>query len=274
MFTFLLYTLALAGDLGSLEEAQKAADGLVFLLRAPGNCLEVIPVLPPNPPSKNMAALWIRGSFHDSGAFDIMNITHPGSDASVLSFLDLPMNAGLPESIATRFKRNINANISNSDLIALAGQVSVTHCGGPNFKFYPGRVDTTTPVSPEGRVPEGNETFDSIVSKLRRVGFTNEDIVALVTGSHSMGGIHKRISPDLTNNTFVPFDRTPGVFDNDVFQRTLNGRCPIPFDCEIAKHPTFRPIVERYARDQQAFFDQYAISFTKMVPFFINHSLI
>ncbi|KAJ1341781.1 hypothetical protein BSLG_003676 [Batrachochytrium salamandrivorans] len=48
----------------------------------------------------------------------------------------------------------------------------------------------------------------------------------------------------VTNKTFVPFDLTPGVFDNDVFKRVLQGICAVPVDCDIANDPELRPIVQ------------------------------
>lgn len=99
---------------------------------------------------------------------------------------------------------------------------------------------------------------------MRALGFSNRDIVALVTGSHTMGGIHQRNSPEVTNSQFTPGDTTPGVFDNDVFHQVLLGKCAIPIDCQIALDPDMRPIVQEFAKDQAAFFTQYAISFPKM----------
>jgi catalase (peroxidase I) len=92
----------------------------------------------------------------------------------------------------------------------------------------------------------------------------NTDIVTLVTGSHTMGGAHSAISPHATNKTFAPFDTTPGVFDNDVFKQMLMGRCVLNIDCAIGKDPEMRDIVETFAKDQDAFFQQYAKSFNKM----------
>ena len=60
-----------------------------------------------------------------------------------------------------------------------------------------------------------------------------------------MGGIHRANSPTLTNEKFVPFDDTSGIFDNRVFNFTLKGYCPVPLDCEIANDPVFGPIAKR-----------------------------
>ena len=260
MFLFPAVVVAL-----SSAELQRVSDGLVFILQAPGNCLSSSVDLPATSPSKNMAALWLRASFHDSATWTDNLADSPGCDASLLASVDENVNLGIKESLVTRFTQNIMANISNADAIAIGGQITIAHCGGPNIPFASGRVQTTNPTTTNGPIPEPDETFTNIMAKMTRMGFNNLDVVALVTGSHSLGGIHAAISPMLTNQTFVPFDNTPGVFDNDVFKRTLNGICPVPFDCQIANDPVLRVIVQRFANDQNEFFRQYVISYQKMI---------
>jgi catalase (peroxidase I) len=64
--------------------------------------------------------------------------------------------------------------------------------------------------------------------------------------------------------TYIPFDDTPGVFDNNVFKKTISGYCPLSFDCQVAEDPVLGVIAKLYADDQTAFFKQYAISFQKL----------
>jgi hypothetical protein len=141
--------------------------------------------------------------------------------------------------------QNPKVNMSKADMIALAGQVSITHCGGLNFPFRAGRQDASTHTSPVGRLPSGNIRLPEARPIFERMGWNNEDIVVLVTGSHTMGGVHKANSPEVTNQTFVPFDDTAGIFDNHVFKYTLKNKCAIPLDCDIANDPVLRPIVEK-----------------------------
>ena len=261
ILTALAYSYA-AQAIGSIEATQNAANSFTFILAAPSNCLQTLNDLPQSSVSKNMAAMWIRATFHDAGTWDGKS---GGADASLLSFLDYEENAGLAPSIAPKFMQNPQVKMSKADMIALAGQISISHCGGPNMTFRAGRLDTTKPTSPINRIPVGNSTLAAFRPRLAAMGWTNEDIVVLITGSHTMGGIHGKNTPALTSKPFVPFDDTPGIFDNNVFKKTLEGYCPVPMDCEIAKDPILRPLVEKYANDQQAFFDQYAISFTKLI---------
>ncbi|KAJ3014751.1 UNVERIFIED_CONTAM: L-ascorbate peroxidase 3 [Siphonaria sp. JEL0065] len=231
----------------------------------PFGCGVNVDDMPPTAPSQNLAALWLRGAFHDVGKYD--PATQVPSQGLLPSYLNQPENNGIGVSIATNFASKFKFNYSSADFIALAGQVTVTHCGGPVFNFSLGRVDapattkfTDLPLLPDDIL----DTYQVIKQKLQRLGFNNQDIVALVMGSHSIGGAHKAISPHATNKKFQPFDTTPGIFDNDVFKEALKGNCVLNVDCNIAKDPELKPIVQLYANDQKAFFTQYAESYVKM----------
>jgi catalase (peroxidase I) len=143
----------------------------------------------------------------------------------------------------------------------------VTHCGGPSFGFIQYRNDAPpTPFNglPQ-KLPDDNaHTYAQMKQMLRRIGFSNVDIVTLVAGSHTLGGAHSVISPHATNKSFAPFDATPGVFDNDIFKQLLQGKCILNIDCGIGKDPEMKDIIELFAKDQDAFFQQYAESFNKM----------
>ena len=246
---------------GSTEASQAAANAFRFIIEAPRNCLEAIADMKDSK-NKNIAALWIRAAFHDAGTWNAETRTG-GADASLTQFLNVPENAGFGNSLAPRFHQN--SDFSKADSIALAAQVSVTHCGGPSMKFRTGRQDAQIPTSPHGLIPNGTMTLNAVRPMFARMGWTNEDIVALVTGSHSMGGVHGENSPDVTNKSFIPFDDTAGIFDNHVFKFTLRGNCAVQIDCDIANDPELRPIVQRYANDQNAFFEQYTKSFEKLL---------
>ena len=255
------FLLVLINAQPTLEESQSVSDALEFIIKAPRNCLEAIADMKDSK-NKNIAALWLRAAFHDAGTWN-QEFKSAGADASLANFLNVPENAGFGNSLAPRF--HSVPKFSKADSIALAAQVSVTHCGGPKINFRGGRVDATVPTSPVGLIPNGTMGLAEVRPIFARMGWTNEDIVALVTGSHSMGGVHTENSPEITKKEFIPFDDTAGIFDNHVFNFTLKGNCAVKIDCDIANDPELRPIVERFARDQNAFFEQYAISFAKMV---------
>ena len=165
--------------------AQKSADALVFCLQAPRNCAAD---LPPNAPPKDLAALWIRAAFHDAGTFDSLDSANPGgANGHLVYTADFGDNKGLANTLANqRITARQNYNISNADLIALGGAVTVTHCGGPKIPFRGGRIDVNTSTttisllqSNVARLPTSNEAYSTIKSKLLRLGFSFADIAAL-----------------------------------------------------------------------------------------------
>ena len=168
--------------------AQKSADALIFLLQAPGNCLISATDLPADAPSKNLAALWIRAAFHDAGTFDSLDSANPGgANGHLVYTADFGDNKGLANTLANqRITARQNYNISNADLIALGGAVTVTHCGGPKLPFRGGRVDVNTSSTPisllqsnVARLPASNEAYATVKSKLLKLGFSFADIAAL-----------------------------------------------------------------------------------------------
>ncbi|RKO83190.1 heme peroxidase [Blyttiomyces helicus] len=138
--------------------------------------------------------------------------------------------------------------------------------GGIHYSFFPGRIDiAVNGTDPDHRIPEANDTITDVLAMFARMGLSNVDAMVLTTGSHTMGGVHKAISPKFTNETFTPFDNTPGVFDNDVFKHVTTGRCALPIDCRFAEDATLGPIMRNYAQNETAFFTQYALSFEKLL---------
>jgi catalase (peroxidase I) len=79
---------------------------------------------------------------------------------------------------------------SAADALSLGGAVTVRHCGGPSIDWAPGRIDVTSlasATSPDGLLPDAADSFAVSIAKMRRMGLTDIQIVALSTGSHSMG---------------------------------------------------------------------------------------
>ena len=85
---------------------------------------------------------------------------------------------GLTESIAPKFQQNPQVSMSKADMIALAGLVSITHCGGPSMKFRAGRVDAKpghyTP--PHNRIPDPKVSLVDFKKRAAEMGWTNEDV--------------------------------------------------------------------------------------------------
>ncbi|KAJ3194231.1 hypothetical protein HDU67_004817, partial [Dinochytrium kinnereticum] len=197
------------------EILRRASSLLTFNINLPGGCLFQDVDLAGNP-SRNLAALWLRALFHDAGTFDPATGTG-GMDGSLESDaeLALPDNTGLARSMATRFLINLDGHerISDADKIAMGAVVTVKHCGGPDVPFRPGRADSAPKTAPNDFTRLAADPFDSlanVTANFARMGFSKVDMLVLVAGSHTLGGVHKAITPKVTNETFVPFDDTPG----------------------------------------------------------------
>ncbi|KAJ3072782.1 hypothetical protein HDU98_002942 [Podochytrium sp. JEL0797] len=250
----------------SVADAQSITNRLAFLILAPGECLKQTSDLGSNPLSDNMAGLWLRAIFHDAGTFNAADGSG-GLDASLLTLNEssnFEINGGLAPSLAPN--KIDTGSMSNADVIALAGIVTVATCGGPQVPFRAGRQSTTVPNNFVQMLPHDPLSPVSVIQAgFERMGLTALDMVTLTVGSHSMGGARKAISPTVTNETFAPFDDTPGVFDNHIFKQVLTGKCILPIDCAFAKIPALRSIIQSFANNQSAFFEQYAISLDKML---------
>ncbi|KAJ3089495.1 L-ascorbate peroxidase 3 [Quaeritorhiza haematococci] len=149
-----------------------------------------------------------------------------------------------------------------ADLINLAAISSTRECGGPNIPFYAGRADATI-ADPAGRFAPSDANATVVKAAFLRMGMTVRDAVAL-SGAHTVGGM-RFFDANLTRVEFVPFDSTPDVFDNQIFKEILDGTATQIFNLDLANDPETRPIVEEFAKNQNAFFKQYVESYTKMM---------
>ncbi|RKO89289.1 hypothetical protein BDK51DRAFT_38566 [Blyttiomyces helicus] len=138
------------------------------------------------------------------------------------------------------FQTDANTTIFIADAINLAAIGVISAYGGTQLPFNSGLIQSG--LDPAGLIPLPSDPVNITVQNMTRMGFDDQQIVAIVTGSHALGGVHAANHPHLTSLEFDAFDDTPGVFDNDIFKQTLKGNCKIPFDCLLAQNEPFKCI--------------------------------
>uniref|UniRef100_A0A804P5N9 L-ascorbate peroxidase n=2 Tax=Zea mays TaxID=4577 RepID=A0A804P5N9_MAIZE len=116
---------------------------------------------------------------------------------------------------------------------------------------------------PEGRLPDATKGSNHLRQVFgKQMGLSDQDIVAL-SGGHTLGRCHKERS-----GFEGAWTTNPLVFDNSYFKELLSGDkeglLQLPSDKALLSDPVFRPLVEKYAADEKAFFDDYKEAHLKL----------
>ncbi|KAI9123737.1 hypothetical protein QN277_004932 [Acacia crassicarpa] len=213
--------------------------------------------------SRNCAPIMLRLAWHDAGTYDAKTKTG-GPNGSIRNEEEYShgSNNGLKKAIdfceEVKGKR---PKITYADLYQLAGVVAVEVTGGPTIDFVPGRRDSN--ICPRaGRLPDANQGVPHLRDIFYRMGLSDKDIVAL-SGGHTLGRAHPERS-----GFDGPWTEEPLKFDNSYFVELLKGDSEgllkLPTDKALLEDPEFRRYVELYARDEDAFFRDYAESHKKL----------
>ncbi|CAI9275730.1 unnamed protein product [Lactuca saligna] len=213
--------------------------------------------------NKNCAPIMLRLAWHDAGTYDV-NTKTGGPNGSIRNEEEFSHGSNNGLKIAIDFCEEIKSKhprITYADLYQLAGVVAVEVTGGPTVDFVPGRKDSK--ISPkEGRLPNATKGAPHLRDIFYRMGLSDKDIVAL-SGGHTLGKAHADRS-----GFDGPWTRDPLKFDNSYFVELLKGESEgllkLPTDIALLDDPAFRPYVELYAKDEDAFFNDYAISHKKL----------
>ncbi|CAL4967091.1 unnamed protein product [Urochloa decumbens] len=191
--------------------------------------------------------------------------------------------------------------VSCADILALASRVLVTMTGGPRYPISLGRRDSlsSSPTAPDVELPHANYTVDHLIQLFTAKGFTVQELVAL-SGAHTLGFSHCKefadrlysfrdkggkpeafdptMNPSLAKGlqavckdylkdpTIAAFNdiMTPGKFDNMYFVNLERGLGLLSTDEELFLDPRTKPLVERYAANSTAFFDDFGRAMEKL----------
>ncbi|KAJ9605027.1 heme peroxidase [Cladophialophora chaetospira] len=231
----------------------------------------------------------LRLAWHSSGTYDAETNTG-GSNGATMRFAAEGMhsaNGGLQNARA--FLEPIKQQfpwISYGDLWTLGGVCAVQEMQGPAIPWRPGRQDKDESFcTPDGRLPDGSKTQDHIRAIFGRMGFTDQEMVAL-SGAHALGRGHADRS-----GFEGPWTFSPTVFTNDYFRLLMEEKwgwkswegnkqyedastktlMMLPSDVALIQDPVFKGWVEKYAKDSDLFFRDFASVLVKLfelgVPF-------
>jgi len=158
----------------------------------------------------------LRLAWHASGTYDKETGTG-GSNGATMRFApegDHGANAGL--KAARDFMEPVKKKfpwISYSDLWILGGVCAIQEMLGPAVPYRPGRADKDIAAcTPDGRLPDGSKGNDHLRDIFYRMGFNDQEIVAL-SGAHALGRCHSDRS-----GFEGPWTFSPTVVTNDYFK--------------------------------------------------------
>lgn len=197
-----------------------------------------------------------------------------------------PANAGLQH--ARVFLEPVKAAhpwVTYSDLWTLAGCVAIEAMGGPKINWLPGRTDFVddSKLPPRGRLPDGAKGVDHVRNVFTRMGFNDQEIVAL-SGAHNLGRCHTDRSgfegkwvhsPTRFSNQYfrllTRLEWKPKKLNNGVLQFVHvdedldEGLMMLPTDMALLSDPGFKEWVLLYADDKAAFYADFANAFAKLM---------
>jgi cytochrome c peroxidase len=233
--------------------------------------------------AKNCAPIFVRLAWHDAGTYD--KASHTGGPQATMRFSPvkdhganngLDLARGLLEPIKSKYP-----DVTYADLWSLAGVVAIEATGGPKIPWRAGRSDAPdTTFTPDGRLPDATQGQDHLRNIFYRMGLNDQDIVAL-SGAHKLGRCH------VDRSGFKgPWTVDPLVFSNAYFCDLLSDAWEemiveetglkqfwnkdkqtmmLSTDVCLLQDDKFRAYVELYAKDQDRFYRDFVISYTKLL---------
>jgi len=157
--------------------------------------------------------------------------------------------------------------------------------GGPDIPWQAGRTDYVddSKLPPHGRLPDGAKGADHIRHVFGRMGFNDQEIVAL-SGAHNLGRCHSDRSgfhgawvnnPTRFSNQYFRLMRSldwkKTTLENGVEQfinvdeELETELMMLPSDMALLEDEHFSPWVKKYADDKELFFSDFSAVFAKLL---------
>jgi len=238
----------------------------------------------PNYDDGSYGPLFVRLAWHSAGTFDKTDGSGGSNGGRIRFHPELNWGANKGLDLAIKLLQPIKdkyPSLTYADLFTLAGVVAIEEMGGPKINWVPGRSDfndgKTSP--PDGRLPDALRKQDHLRSIFHRMGLDDRDIVAL-SGAHSLGRCHTSRS-----GFDGPWTNAPTTVSNEYFrllveeqwvERQWNGPkqyqdkktgqlMMLVSDLALLDDPIFSKYVRYYASNEQAWRDDFARAFSKLL---------
>jgi len=232
----------------------------------------------------NACPIAMRMAWHAAGTYDKRDGTG-GCNGATMRFApesNDPDNAGLSiiRDLLLPVKR-AHPEISHADLYAVAACCAIEFLGGPRVPVRFGRSDDANGARcpANGRLPDAKKGAKHLRDVFGRMGFDDGEIVAL-SGAHTLGRAHAARS-----GFDGPWTTKPLQFDNEYFVNLLHRTWKLrewdgplqfedeesgtlmmlPSDLALVEDPAMKKFVEVYAADQNAFFNDFAKAYAKLL---------
>ncbi|KAJ8631596.1 hypothetical protein MRB53_024919 [Persea americana] len=202
--------------------------------------------------SKNCAPIMLRLSWHDAGTYDVSTKTG-GPNGSIRN--------------EEEYKQESNKGLKIA--IDLCEEVKKKN---PKITYADLYQDSL--ASPEeGRLPDAKKGAKHLRDTFYRMGLSDKDIVAL-SGGHTLGkarlersgfeGVWSKEPLKFGNSYFVELLKGEKEISDKKKEGQKEGLLKLPTDKALLEDPEFRRFVEKYAKDEAAFFKDYAESHKKL----------
>ncbi|KAK0240744.1 heme peroxidase [Armillaria nabsnona] len=218
----------------------------------------------------------VRLAWHSSGTYDKETKTG-GSNYATMRFAPESLhgaNAGL--NVARDIMEKVKTEfpwISYGDLWTLGGVCAIQEMAGPKIPWRPGRVDgIQAQATPDGRLPDATQGADHLRHIFYRMGFNDQEIVAL-SGAHALGRCHTdrsgfdgpwTFSPTTLTNDFYKllFEETwvwrKWSGPKQLQDKKTKSLMMLPTDYVLTQDKSFKKYAKAYADDQDLFFKDFA----------------
>eukprot|EP00494_Astrolonche_serrata_P022390 UN22647 len=248
-------------------------------------------------PFENNGPFMVRLAWHCAGTYRTAD-GRGGCDGGRITMdpeLNWRDNGGLPDLIEELRPIKEKYEISWGDFIVFQGTTAIEEMGGPEMRFCGGREDVTAEEADEesNKLNEGRPEYhhdliyvdpevdgnSEVRETFTKMGFNDQEIVAVVGGGHAFGGCHA------SRSGFDGFwTSTPSVFTNDFYNQLLQesytyvevsennhqfedsqGRLMLKTDKELIDDESFLEWIEIYANDYDRSEKDFGLAWEKLM---------